>query len=1624
MNFENYRTTNRAMSGYPSSSKASHYDSYAGDSPPRTPPQSSKYKTTRKGGLSVQPPLRETFLDDITPVDNHHHHHHPDSGDEDHDTHDLSLSPKHVTRTSVVDNMLLSLDQFSTGDPLYGSQDADPYAVYARYSNMRAGRPRGHTFSSSLSSDIEVHSEDNSGRYSSQSIRGRRSNSSSNYQPGLRRIDSIRGGAEGMTNRNRVYEAQRAIVTADRPPIQRPPRSIRKGSSRSSGSSNVDFNQMMANSRPAQYRERRSASFDYGSRMPAQQPLTDTRHFEDIHDNGFQYDDIDAAPTPTVPAGPRRNRSPPMHEYAASHAAGNTRTPALSRKNSSKSARSMYTKKGRSDTIGTSTIRGRGDDYKQFREPIPDFPPPMPTYTQQPAPSPTIAFHKQSYFPPQPVAASTPPPPKERPGFFRRVFGGGSSSKNQTPVHSEPDSSYSQENDFPQRSREHHSAPNTSKGPRPPPMPPMEYYSSGNNASSRENTPVVTKKPSSFFRRRKKSVVDHVPPPLVLPPQPNLQLPNRGKPDHLTVDHLRNGFAPEPSPISSLRKVMKPYLNSPSPQLDNGKAFGDNDPDVDDADNEISGGELPSAAGSRLKPKDTSNKLTKRTDWGSHAHPEKPRNAASMNFKSGLNLNIPPLDRDDTFLADSSGNEGNSPAFPNDRFRRPMTSPNAPSHAKQMASRHSQESLRGSHPSGKANANGPRMSQTLSAAHTRSSQNKRGGIDALSTSLSVSGTDQRPRRGSASAAIPKEDHSQKPGNDWLEPLFSTDHPSSEEPSKLSLPLEGTTAASPRASMSTVSNYHTASNTPIIAEDESAKRWSKPPTLPPLQTEMKVEEEVIDAEDPDETILAPQEAVPSPEDREHAQRIYDEIEDETDDKEPAAAWLGNPDRAMARKAYMELFDWSNFNILAALRSLCFRIALKGETQQVDRVLDAFSSRWCECNPDHGFKATDVVHTICYSILLLNTDLHMADIEQKMTRNQFIKNTMPTIQRVVSDAAPDAFERTNTGTLSSKVQTPLGNSGNSSPLVGKTPAVPPPRHQTRGSADLDTPSNSLAKPIERTPRTNSMCTVSTSHNIDAALSESGPLVSTPFTGTQKAWEVQVESVLKDFYNSIQKQKLPLRGAPGESDDHQHSNNFLSLTGNKLRRTPSTLSKSGSDIFPRGRTTENRLATARWSSKPRSRPRLYPTSNMGSSRTSLDDQSSMWSPSGSSTWSKYSLGKTLTSMSVDSLGSEYPRGDYQQSIGFANALSHAIIREDSANSLSGMEDPERAASLLEDESLELAGAPWAKEGSLKHKHHLDSVDKRAKDRNWNETFAVIQKGWMRLFSFNSSTKSMRLKPKQRQNGGLVVGGGNWMESAEETWKFLLRQTIASALPPPGYSKSRPHVWALSLPTGAVHLFQVGTPEIVKEFVSTANYWSARLSKEPLFGGISNIEYGWSSAVINSALVNSDVHPPPTATSSGHRPSLQSSIRSSLDQQNVRPRLPADRIHISDWSPPQQSMMASNLPETNQLNTLRKYVKHVEDELQQHNELRGAMVLAFTPRHPNSNKALANWERKSSYLLREIVKFRTYIDCLQAAQIQKDKIHNGGEPAEANPAVPVVEGAAENAEIQRPRTSSLGAA
>ncbi|KAL3470206.1 hypothetical protein BJX99DRAFT_264466 [Aspergillus californicus] len=1443
----------RAMRSGTIRATSQHPDYDANDSPPRTPPGPSSYKI--KKGRHPRPSVRETFLDDFNDNANESN----GSGDE-RDPHDLSLSPNHAARTSIVDNMLLSLDQFSSGTSvlddyrLFNSAFESPNYAHSSQDSIGQHRYRGHTFSSSVSSDVEYGYDEGASRYAAQHSRERRSNSSSNYHSSLRRFESTRS-PDGMGSRGQPFD-YRATVTA---PGTRAGRKSSKGST----SSNLDFGPPISKRQVESTSERRSASFDLGTRKPFMTLPNSSSDYDSLAYNG-----LDAAPTPSVPAGPRRYQSSSSGDFTLK--AQSSRTPVASRRNSIKSSRTTQSRKPRPENLGTAAIRSQEHDFALLANSDLEAPPAIGASLDPPAPSPTISFNKPVF----PIPPPEPTPVKERTGFFRRVFGSSKSPSAMAPESFASDSPTSREPEM----RDNNNGATPSVRARSQPQKPS---ASGTHAP-RPGAQVVNKK-SSFFRRRKKSVADTMPPPIILP-------------QHLAASTMK----PEPSPVSSLRKVMHPYIADASPNnstavVDYSTESSDWSTAANDPDNKI-----PEEV---QKRKEKTNSLNKpKAKYSLY-----PAHSAGHAY-------------DTSFLGASSGDE-ESEVKPSDL----SVTPPAGQRQERVGTRDGVELEDSNAKAQETKRNADQSQNKLTVLENLRPTSLSPVAERSSMILSIPTIETPEDTPILPTTKESEDKDPFDGTIWND--------DSDAPSKLSTPVID--KDSPRASMSEASNYYSAANTPII----------------PQRTDVDSDAEVSGHHNPDSPISK---------DKEQAQKLYNG-QDEFVPNEPAAAWLGHPDRAATRAAYMELFDWSNINILASLRGLCLRLVLKGETQQVDRVLDAFSTRWCQCNPHHGFKAADVVHTICYSLLLLNTDLHLADIESKMTKAQFVRNTMPTIQRVAADAAPD--DSLDSGLPSARSATfPVDESETS-------------------TANSDKPATVPGKLVNRLSRTDLGAKLASD-----AENDTGPLVSTPFYGTKKAWEQQVETVLRDFYTSIQKQRLPLHGAEPDRDAPRSAcSAMLGPAPHGLRRSPSTVSKSGSDIFPRGRSSDSRFGAARWSSKPRSRARLYPPSTLGSSRTSLDDQSSLWSPSGSSTWSKYSLGK-LTSASVDSFASGYPPADYQQSIGFANALSQAIIREDSAHSIASTEDPERTRQYLEDETLELAGAPWAKEGSLKHKHHLDSVDKRAKDRNWNECFAVIQQGWMRLFSFSSS-KSMRQKAKSRHPGGVVVGGGNWTENAEEVWKFLLRQSIASALPPPGYSKSRPHVWALSLPTGAVHLFQAGTPEIVREFVSSANYWSARLSKEPLIGGISNVEYGWSDAVINSALINPDSNRSPPS-SSGARPSIQSSIRSSIDQQVVRPKLPADRVNISDWSPPQQSMMAANLSEADQLKGLQDYVKKVEEELQKHNELRPAMVLAFSPRHPNAVKAMSNWERKSSYLLREIVKFRTYIDSLHNAIAAKNKI------------------------------------
>ena len=86
-------------------------------------------------------------------------------------------------------------------------------------------------------------------------------------------------------------------------------------------------------------------------------------------------------------------------------------------------------------------------------------------------------------------------------------------------------------------------------------------------------------------------------------------------------------------------------------------------------------------------------------------------------------------------------------------------------------------------------------------------------------------------------------------------------------------------------------------------------------------------------------------------------------------------------------FINSFDFSNHNILDAMRVLFYELPLSGEAQVIDRVVQTFGEKFHRQNPNE-LKNPDFCYYLAFSLLQLNTDLHRDEVENKMTLKQFI------------------------------------------------------------------------------------------------------------------------------------------------------------------------------------------------------------------------------------------------------------------------------------------------------------------------------------------------------------------------------------------------------------------------------------------------------------------------------------------------------------------------------------------------------------------------------------------------------------------------------------------------------------
>ncbi|KAG1472849.1 hypothetical protein G6F56_001297 [Rhizopus delemar] len=549
----------------------------------------------------------------------------------------------------------------------------------------------------------------------------------------------------------------------------------------------------------------------------------------------------------------------------------------------------------------------------------------------------------------------------------------------------------------------------------------------------------------------------------------------------------------------------------------------------------------------------------------------------------------------------------------------------------------------------------------------------------------------------------------------------------------------------------------------------------------------------------------------------ALKLWDE--DETFvQREKIAEWLGQSKslNATTLSEYMAFFDFKTMRIDSSFRKVCSKLYFRAEAQQIDRILEAFAKRYWECNPRSILRNSDTVYAIVYSILLLNTDLHVAQGNYtRMTRQVFIKNTMTTIR--------------------------------------------------------DQPANK---------------------------SESFPPM----------WETQIESYLKDLYTSVKHNQIlhPL------SQQHEMVNNTKRLSIMGTRRM-NDFKKNINTIM-----------------------------NKNGARESVFYQEDPIPRKSTSSVNKPRSPYTLRS----------PRRDSFSSIQSSSSVPHV--------------DP------LPDRP------PYHKEGLVMRKHLLECANQKAKHREWRECLLVVSQGRLRMFDNNAEESSLlsragnssfanisdTLRPNNISSFSVAPKSSISSSSISSAtvdnnkWAFThslgsiqLSHSLSNSLPPPGYNRSRPFVFAIQEPNGGVFLFQTKSQDQTLEWVATCNYWAARESKEPLLGGVGNIEYGWGSCLDN----------------------LQLDLASN------------DTVNISTWLPPTPTTVPSTLDEATQYDNLRRYLDSLNEEIDQHGDIKDKMLIRFPHKSQYHVRVLANWEAKSKYMLHEIIKYQNYCDVLEKSISEK---------------------------------------
>ena len=109
-----------------------------------------------------------------------------------------------------------------------------------------------------------------------------------------------------------------------------------------------------------------------------------------------------------------------------------------------------------------------------------------------------------------------------------------------------------------------------------------------------------------------------------------------------------------------------------------------------------------------------------------------------------------------------------------------------------------------------------------------------------------------------------------------------------------------------------------------------------------------------------------------------------------DKRGIGEFIGDnkPENLGVLYALTDLMEFKNMELDQALRNFLGHFRLPGEAQKIDRIMEKFAEKFASDNPSRYANA-DSAYVLSFAVIMLNTDLHSAQIKKKMTIEEFVR-----------------------------------------------------------------------------------------------------------------------------------------------------------------------------------------------------------------------------------------------------------------------------------------------------------------------------------------------------------------------------------------------------------------------------------------------------------------------------------------------------------------------------------------------------------------------------------------------------------------------------------------------------------